>query len=172
MWRKEGLLVNLLKLLFLLVFVSMNAYAKGTEVDENLYLQKVDEENPISFLELRDPFKKPVVLVDKKEVSSELELFDISQFQLIGTMTGPKRMRGLVIAPNGKTYFIKSGDVIGKRGGSIVKLTANRMVVKEKVINALGRAENVYTEVKLVTPGTVGSTVSVSSAGSGTNSAQ
>ncbi|MGZ3687094.1 MAG: pilus assembly protein PilP [Bdellovibrionota bacterium] len=98
---------------------------------------------------IRDPFKRPNTASKDEVPKTELELFPLEQFKMIGVMTGPMRVRVMLLAPNGKTYFASENTKIGVRKGVVQKITTTSMKVREKTINVLGQEENVDTEVKL-----------------------
>jgi hypothetical protein len=43
-------------------------------------------------LKQRDPFKKPVINIEKEGVRSELEIFPLEKFKMLGVMTGEKSL--------------------------------------------------------------------------------
>ena len=112
------------------------------------------DSNPAeSLLKLRDPFKRPDAVVEDSAPKSDLELYASHQFILVGVMTGPREMRALIQSPSGKTFFLKRGDHIGQRKGIVEKITPDKMAVQEKIVNVLGQAENITTEIKLTLAG-------------------
>lgn len=108
------------------------------------------EANPAeSLLKMRDPFKRPDTVIEDSGPRSDLETYASHQFQLIGVITGPREIRAIIQSPSGKTFFVKRGDHIGQRKGMIDKITPERMMVQEKIVNVLGQAENIITEIKI-----------------------
>ena len=103
-----------------------------------------------SFLSLRDIFKAPDIVKDEKDdMKSDLEIYPITDFKMIGVMTGPERAKGMVLLPNKKTYFVSEQDRVGTRSGVIMKITPEAITIREKIVNVLGQEEDVNTEIKL-----------------------
>ncbi len=114
--------------------------------------QESDTENVNSIEEImnfRDPFKGPDLqgMNLASAGSNALLSFPTSDFKLLGVVTGPKRLKAMLLAPDGKTYFVKTKDRIGIRSGVIQKILKDRLIVKEKVINLLGKEEQIYTAI-------------------------
>lgn len=103
---------------------------------------------PKDLLKQRDPFKMPAIS-RAEGPKSELELYPLEQFRLVGVLAGAKRIRAMVAAPNGKTYFVKEHMILGQRKGMISKITDTEVHVREKTINVLGEAEFVDSVLKL-----------------------
>src|SRR6185437_4311903 len=97
---------------------------------------------PKDLLTQRDPFKMPV-LPQASIPQSELELFPTTQYKLVGVIHGENQLRAMISAPNGKTYFVKKGVLLGNKKGVIRKITESAVVVREKITNVLGDLEDV-----------------------------
>jgi Tfp pilus assembly protein PilP len=117
------------------LFVSFTAFAK-VEITKEILKQ-------------RDPFKKPVLNIQKEGVQSELELFPLEKFKMMGVMTGGKHLTAMVQAPNGKTYFVREKMPIGDRKGVIKRITDSEILVREHVVNVLGIEEPVNSTIEL-----------------------
>lgn len=130
---------------------AQQAPAPGIEGAQTLPPQAGASSDPSSdsLLKMRDPFKKPESLVEESRPVSDLEAFASHQYQLAGVVTGPKQVRALVIAPNGKAFYVAKGARIGRRGGVIEKIMVDKIVIQEKIVNVLGQAENITTELRL-----------------------
>lgn len=115
-----------------------------------------DPGNADSLLKLRDPFKKPEVIAEEYVPKTDLEAYATHQFNLIGVMTGPKQIRAILQSPDGKTYFVRKGDRIGLRRGIVEKINPERVLVQEKIVNVLGQAENISTELRMNISGKMG----------------
>lgn len=98
---------------------------------------------------LRDPFRRPQLLDPHAKPLSELEYFPTEQYRMVGVVTGPDRLRAMIVAPNGKTHFVAEKAKIGIRKGIVTRITANAIFVREKVLNTLGKEEIVNTELRL-----------------------
>jgi Tfp pilus assembly protein PilP len=92
-------------------------------------------------LDQRDPFKMPLVQ-KTTQIRSELERFPVEQFKLVGILEGEGHPRGMLTAPDGKTYFVRENMPIGQKRGIIRKITETAVYVREKVTNVLGEDEN------------------------------
>lgn len=112
--------------------------------------------NPIDYKKFRDPFKQPTV--SETEIQrSDLERFAVADFKVVAIITGPLRMRAMIVAPDSKTHYIAEKMKIGIRDGIVVKITTKTIVVREKVVNPLGEVEFFETEMRM-DPATVGTT--------------
>jgi hypothetical protein len=81
---------------------------------------------------LRDPFSLPSVENgDAKIKRPELTLFPVNELKLNGVITGPKKLRAMISAPNGKTFFVKIGDMIGLRNGRVTQIRSDAITVLE-----------------------------------------
>ncbi len=91
--------------------------------------------------ELRDPFKS---LIEKPEVAMELivpdvdekaaalqKIKEVKQLKLIGIIQGELGDYGIVLAPDGKTYMVTVGTLMGIFGGKVITITDNTVVIKE-----------------------------------------
>jgi hypothetical protein len=140
---------------------SSSAPAKGVTVGDAPASSLSDSENPKlapgpggasiieSYLSIRDPFRKPDSMMAKEEVKSELERFPADSFKFVGILTGPKKLRAMLMDPNGKTHFVADKARVGTRGGVIASISQDKIRVREKTINLLGQEESAYIELKL-----------------------
>lgn len=102
-----------------------------------------------AMLRLRDPFKRPDLEMVKVVPKTELESYAADSFKMIGVLTGPKRLKAMLLAPDGKTYFVTERTKIGTRNGFVRRITPEAVSVREKVVNVLGQEENLDLEIKL-----------------------
>ncbi|MBI2711962.1 MAG: pilus assembly protein PilP [Bdellovibrio sp.] len=125
-----------------------------------------------AFLEVRDPFKKPELLQEKVVKKTPLEKFPADGYIYRGLLTGPVKLRALIVDPEGNTFFVSEKMHLGSKGGVIVSITPEKIKVREKALNLLGQEESVYVELTMpgskgtAKEGTVGGTSSGSSGGS------
>ncbi|MGK5084963.1 pilus assembly protein PilP [Bdellovibrionota bacterium FG-1] len=103
---------------------------------------------PADMMNMRDPFKRPTI---KAEVihRTPLEMYPLDQIKMLGVVTGPNKMRAMMGTPDGKTHFVAERAKVGVRQGVIMKITADLIRVREKIINVLGQEENVDTDILL-----------------------
>jgi len=111
--------------------------------------------------ELRDPFKRPAsAKIAEVAPSSPLETYPIEQFKLVGVITGMQRLRAILQDPAGKTHFVTERMRIGTRRGVIREIRADAVIVREKMVNVLGKEEVSDSEIRLPEENTAGSKVS------------
>jgi type IV pilus assembly protein PilP len=100
---------------------------------------------------IKDPFK-PYVL-ETKHLSPlfgneagrgllPIQSYEVSQFRVLGIITGLKENSALVVDPTGKAYVVKAGMEIGKNGGKIERITSKTIEIKEKYRNESGKIKN------------------------------
>jgi hypothetical protein len=111
----------------------------------------------IDYKKFRDPFKEPAIS-EVQELRSELERYAVTDFKVVAVITGPLRMRAMLIAPDNKTHYVSEKMKIGLRDGVIVKITTKSVVVREKVVNPLGEVELFDTEISMDQPAVAGNT--------------
>ncbi len=111
----------------------------------------------VDYKKFRDPFKEPAIaeILDSR---SDLEKYAVTDFKVVAIITGPLRMRAMLIAPDSKTHYVAEKMKIGLRDGVIVKITTKTIVVREKVVNPLGEVEQFDTEIGLDQPAVAGTT--------------
>jgi len=110
----------------------------------------VPEKSVKELLLMRDPFKRPEETPqEKEEARSELEKFSVESVRLVAVLSGMSRLRAMIATPDGKTYFIAEKAKIGMRGGSVIKINPNSVLVREKIANIVGQEETVETLLKL-----------------------
>ena len=129
-------------------------------VSSNVKLLPPPLGNQFDFSSKKDPFK-PLVLAKavtapsaadlKKSLKDGLPIhsFDVSQFKLIGVVTGGKENQAMVVDPNGKGYVLKSGMTIGKNDGRIISINANGVDVLEQFKDDNGRVRKENIRITL-----------------------
>ncbi len=75
--------------------------------------------------------------------------FDVSQFKLIGIITGDRQNEAMVVDPNGKGYVIKAGMTIGKNEGLITSITNSGVDVVEQFRDDNGRVRKETIKITL-----------------------
>ena len=99
---------------------------------------------------IRDPFQVPPALkVKVTQAKAELEAYLIKDLKLNGVITGPKKVRAMIMAPNNKTYFVKVGDPIGAREGHVSKINEDSIQVMEHFIDEHGKRLPDEYEIKM-----------------------
>ena len=91
----------------------------------------------------RDPFRSyfgDFKLLEKdKKIVSELQTYDLADLKLTAIVWGITEPRGVIIAPNGKSHFIKKGQFIGKNWGKVSRLFPDKIEIIETYKDPLGR---------------------------------
>lgn len=100
-------------------------------------------------LQIRDPFRMPIISKEMAQPKSELELYPVHSFKMTGIVTGPKKLRAMLTGPDGKIHFVSESDKIGIKKGFVRKISAEYVEVLEKVVNVLGQEETVITQLEL-----------------------
>jgi type IV pilus assembly protein PilP len=112
------------------------------------------------FSNKKDPFRpfvfvKPVTKSTpedaKKTLISSLPIhsFDVSQFRLIGIVTGAKENQAMVVDPGGKGYVLKVGMTIGKNEGRVTTITTAGVDVVEQFKDDNGRVRKEVIKITL-----------------------
>ncbi len=101
----------------------------------------------------RDPFKSLLVLQEKKKDVSMLppiQQVDIQSFKVVGIIidrvTGN---RAMLQGPDGKSYVIKKGDIVGKNEGEVVSIDFNGLTVRERYLDFMNKETIVTTVLKV-----------------------
>ncbi len=137
-----------------LIITASGASARGEEAAPKTDQEAAEKDNAQSgisesLLEMRDPFKQPVLVVEKIVLRSELESFQTESFKLIGVITGADRLRAILADPNGKSHFVSERMKIGTRRGVIKKITEDEVQVDERITNIVGKEEIVRVQLRL-----------------------
>ncbi len=117
--------------------------------------------NQFDFSNKKDPFKPFVaVKLEQKNTperpiktlinSLPIHSFDISQFKLIGIVTGGRENQAMVTDPGGKGYVLKVGMTIGKNDGRIVSISSTGVDILEQFKDDNGRVRK--EKIKLTLP--------------------
>lgn len=90
---------------------------------------------------LRNPFQSYNVPEPTKggRVLGPLECCELGLFRLMAVISGTNRSRALIMAPDGQKYITKKGDVMGLRGGKIIRIYKNKIIVEEKFKGPSGK---------------------------------
>jgi type IV pilus assembly protein PilP len=116
--------------------------------------------NQFDFSNKKDPFKPFVVAKTEPKNSSEslkksqrdtlpIHSFDVSQFKLIGIITGGRENKAMVTDPGGKGYVLKVGMLIGKNDGKITSISSSGIDVLEQFKDDNGRVRKEIIKLTL-----------------------
>ncbi len=108
----------------------------------------------------REPFKTlvveelpevPEIIVtpDPELLKTALQKFEVSQLKLTGIILGGLGDYGRVVAPDGDSYMLNMGTLVGPHGGEVISITDNVIVVKETIHYESGKKEVVETPLYL-----------------------
>jgi type IV pilus assembly protein PilP len=103
-----------------------------TQKDEYFY-------NPVG---KRDPFKAFVGELVKEDVTAArapLERFDLEELVLTGIAWGISDPRGLIRAPDGYSYIVKTNSRVGKNRGRVSRVTRRQIFVEEEYRDPTGK---------------------------------
>ncbi len=117
--------------------------------------------NQFDFSNKKDPFKPFVVVKTVPKGSPEslkkaqrnalpIHSYDVSQFKLIGIITGGRENQAMVTDPAGKGYVLKVGMLIGKNDGRITSISPSGVDVLEQFRGDNGRVRK--ENIKLTLP--------------------
>jgi type IV pilus assembly protein PilP len=91
----------------------------------------------------RDPFKSLLTLQAKKKDISLLppvQQLDLGQIKITGIVLdeteGP---RAMIKAPNGRTFIITKGTIVGKNEGEVIEVNLQGFRVVERYVDFMGR---------------------------------
>ena len=102
---------------------------------------------------LRNPFQSyiiPAEAIGEERVRGPLECCEIGLFRLMAVISGVDNPRALIMAPDGKKYITKKGDLIGLKSGKIVKIAKSKVIVEEKFKDSSeGKVVREFVEIRL-----------------------
>lgn len=116
--------------------------------------------NQFDFSGKKDPFKPDIAIKVapaplpgdiRKALQGGLPIhsFDVSQFKLIGIVTGAKENQAMVVDPNGKGYVLKTGMTIGKNDGRVTAVSITGVNVVEQFRDDSGRVRKENIKITL-----------------------
>ena len=79
----------------------------------------------------RDPFK-PALRAVKERRPGPLEAFDLDVLHLVAVVVGTSRPLAMVETPTGVQYVILVGTQIGRNQGRVIRITKDRVIIREK----------------------------------------
>lgn len=91
----------------------------------------------------RDPFKSLLQLEAKKRDVSLLppiQQFDLASASVVGIVVDPVRgAQAMIRAPNGKSFVLRKGTIVGKNDGEVVEITLEGIRVVERFVDFMSR---------------------------------
>lgn len=110
---------------------------------------KIDPFEPLIKGTSKDPSQKATYADTDTQGDTPLEKIDLSQLKLTGIVRAASRNKGLVREASGRGYIIVQGTRIGIHGGRVAEVLKDRIIIKEKMKDVLGRIFFQNTEMKL-----------------------
>ncbi len=101
-----------------------------------------------------DPFQPPVMGYSGEQKSQRarglpLQQFEVTEFELVGIVSGSGGNRALVQDASGRGYLIKVGTPIGKNQGRVVAIADRRILIEEKIKDFMGREKSRTVALKI-----------------------
>ena len=100
----------------------------------------------------RDPFKSLLELEKKQRDTTLLppiQQFDIETAKVVGIVVDPGRTtQAMVRAPNGQTFVVRVGTIMGKNEGEVVEITLQGIRITEKFLDFMNRETRKETFLK------------------------
>ena len=90
-----------------------------------------------------------IVIPNLEVVETPLQKFPIDQLQITGIILGGLGDYARIIAPDGKSYTINIGTLMGNQEGKVASITENAVIVKETIRYESGKVEEVETPLYL-----------------------
>ncbi len=91
----------------------------------------------------------PVLPPDEDEQKMPLQKFEVNQLKITGIVMGSFGDYARVIAPDGKSYTVNVGTLVGTHEGEVISITDNAVVVREIIRYESGKVEEVETPLYL-----------------------
>jgi len=91
----------------------------------------------------RNPFLSYIIVRKGREkvkrVKGPLECCNLNLFRVIAVVLSPDSTYALVHAPDTKRYIVRRGDLMGQRGGRVIKIDRSGLKVREYARDDDGR---------------------------------
>ena len=104
----------------------------------------------------KDPFKPFIAAKAAAPVAESLgknllpiHKFDVTQFRVIGVVTGGKENQAMVVNPNGKGYVLKTGMTIGRSEARVTAITSRGIEILEQFRDDNGRVHKQRSTITL-----------------------
>ena len=100
----------------------------------------------------RDPFKSLLQLEKKQRDVSQLppiQQFEVETAKVVGIVIDPVRgAQAMIRAPNGQTFVVRVGTIMGKNEGEVVEITLQGIRIVEKFLDFMNRETRKETILK------------------------
>lgn len=91
-----------------------------------------------------------VITPPPEEATSPLQQFDVKQIVVTGIILGGFGDYARVKAPDGESYTINVGTLMGRNRGKVIAISENEVLVRERIEYESGNVEEVETSLQLV----------------------
>jgi Tfp pilus assembly protein PilP len=84
--------------------------------------------------EKRDPFT-PLVVKQEAEMKKgmpPLQSFEVPDIKIVAIIWGKKGFLASIVLPDGKSFTVREGMIIGSSGGKITKITKDTLTIRER----------------------------------------
>lgn len=129
--------------------------AKPAEKKEEAKDDQAEKDYLYTSIGKRDPFRSPFddlsldAEVKEETILSPLQNYDVNSFAVTGVIWGTSSPSAMVAAPDGQTYIVKTGSLIGRNWGKVVKIKSDAVVVLEQSPLPDGTKVSNLTEIKM-----------------------
>ena len=86
---------------------------------------------------------------DPARLETPLQKFEVKQLKVTGIILGSLGDYARIVAPDGKSYTINVGTLMGMHEGEVISITDNSIIVKETIRYESGNVEDVETPLYL-----------------------
>lgn len=91
-----------------------------------------------------------VITPPPEEITSPLQQFDIKQIQVVGIILGGFGDYARVKAPDGESYTVNVGTLMGQHRGKVIAISENAILIKESIEYESGKVEELETSLYVV----------------------
>ena len=126
-------------------------YTAGGDKSRPLYdpAGKIDPFEPLFKEKPEIKSGSPTYAETNRKPTMALEKIDLSQLSLTGIILAVSGNKALVQEASGRGHVISTGTSIGIHGGRVTEVQKDRVIVKEKMKDVMGRIFFQETELKL-----------------------
>jgi len=144
----KKLLIILLVFSTCLVLLEKNyVYSSSNEEDIEKLIKtwKLVSKQRLNFryIPIFDPFKKIEKKLKPAPITQNITVYhrnyDIHELRLVGIVKFRNKKIAIIEDPQGRGFFLKKGDYIGKKASVIIKITNCSVYIAERYINEEGK---------------------------------
>ena len=128
----------------------MISYTKDTSPSPYNPKEKINPFEPLFNDEPEINEGSLVPVIDRPGKPTVLETIELSQLRLTGIILATSGPRGLVQESTGKGHIVKVGTYIGARGGKVVSILKDKVIIEEKMKDFSGKIVVEQIEIKII----------------------